>query len=504
MMLVRLAECIGAFTDKDIEIENISVNSRNVDKNGLFICIKGFNNDSHFFISDAVKKGAVAVVVEKGSEYQVLDNVIYLEVENTRQAAAYLFSEWYDNPAAKMKIVAVTGTNGKTTVVQMLRVIFSAAGYKCASIGTLGCVGLISSECATSDNPLANMTTPDPEYLYKILAQLAEQKTDFVFMEASSHSLSLCKLDAIVFDMAIFTNLTSEHLDFHETLEKYFLAKAKLFEMCKSALVNEDCNYSIRIIRKLTCPYKTCSVGGYTGYYKALDIKNHGTHGIEYQLSSPNAIFRVKSHIPGSFTVINSLQAAACAIEYKIQPAIIQDALISLYGVCGRSEKIKLPNTANFSVFIDYAHTPDALFNLLLSAKELQKEKGRIVLLFGCGGDRDKSKRAAMGEIASKHSDFFVITSDNSRGENLSDIINGILEGIECEANFVVIENRKKAIEYLIEHALANDIILLAGKGHENYQIDKSGRHYFSEKEIVINAYEKYRNKQLGDRTDES
>ncbi len=505
MLLSKLAKTVGISLECDTEIENISVNSKNVKENGLFICIKGFHNDSHAYVSEAVRLGAVAIVVERNSQYSVIDGIVYLEVENTRQAAAYLFSTWYGNPSSKMKIVAVTGTNGKTTVVQMLRVIFCAAGYKCASIGTLGCRGLNNPEYTTSDNPLANMTTPDPEYLYKILHELAEQKTEFVFMEASSHSLSLCKLDAIVFDMAIFTNLTGDHLDFHETIENYFQAKAKLFEMCNNALVNEDCKYSIRIIRKLTCPYKTCSASGYTGYYKAIDIKNLGTRGVEYMLSSPNAIFRVRSHIPGIFTVINSLQAAACAIEYKIPPVIIQDALSSLYGVCGRSERVKLDNTANFSVFIDYAHTPDALYNLLCSAKELQKEKGRIVLLFGCGGDRDKSKRSTMGSIASKYCDFFVITSDNSRGEKLSDIINGILDGIDGNGNFVVIEDRKKAIEYLIENAQENDIIILAGKGHEQYQIDIEGRHYFSEREIILEAFEKFKEqKQSGESENEN
>ena len=500
MLLKNLVKCIGITLENEIEVENISVNSKNVKSNGLFICIIGLHNDSHDFIDEAVRNGAVAVVIQHGSKTKLIDGVIYLEVENTRQAAAYLFSEWYGNPASSMKIIAVTGTNGKTTVVQMLRVIFSAAGYRCASIGTLGCRGLDNFKYIASENLLANMTTPDPEYLYAILHELAEQKIEFVFMEASSHSLSLCKLDAIVFDLAIFTNLTEEHLDFHETIENYFMAKAKLFEMCKNALVNEDSKYSVRIIRKLTCPYKTCSTKGYTGYYKAIDIRNLGTRGVEYMLSSPNAIFRVKSHIPGIFTVINSLQAAACAIEYKIPPAVIQDSLSSLYGVCGRSERVKLDNTADFSVFIDYAHTPDALFNLLCSAKELQKEKGRIVLLFGCGGDRDKSKRAVMGSIASKNCDFFVITSDNSRTENLSEIINGILDGIDKDSNFIVIEDRKKAIEYLIENARKNDIIMLAGKGHENYQIDKDGRHYFSEREIVMEAFRKRKDtKQTGE-----
>ncbi len=501
-------ECVGGDPRSNerlnkLEITDITSDSRDVVVGSLFVCLKGRTDDGHRYIRNAIERGASAILTECGSEY---DSSLFaspgapllMQTGNTRSALAYLFDAWYGYPSKKVKLIAVTGTNGKTSVTFMLRSIFSAALIKTGLIGTVVCYSGEKRLTIRSDNEKANMTTPDPKELYKILSVMAEDGVEIVLLEATSHALALDKLAPLSFEAAVFTNLTPDHLDFHGTMEGYLSAKKKLFSMTRAAIINGDDAYATDIA-------KAAELGGCKNIrictaddvrradYSAANIMDHGTDGIEYILSSVCSVFKIKSPIPGRFTVINTLEAAACALEMGMELRIVQDALRHMGGIDGRFERVKLCQGADFSVFIDYAHTPDALENLLKTARSFRKNGQRIVLLFGCGGDRDKSKRAVMGKIASTLADFVVVTSDNSRSEEPSDIISDIMVGFDfTRTHAIMIVDRAEAIDYVIKNALKNDIILLAGKGHEEYEIDKEGKHPFSEKALIKEAAIKY------------
>ena len=487
----------------ELEISDIASDSREVKKGSLFVCLNGTKVNGHRYISDAIKRGASAVLTEEGAEYDASlfegdDAPLHLESPNTRCALAFLWDAWYHHPARGMKLVAVTGTNGKTSVTFMLRAIFSAALVKTGLIGTVVCYSGDNRLSIRSENEAANMTTPDPRELYEILSVMAAEGVEVVLLEATSHALALDKLAPLHFAAAVFTNLTPDHLDFHISMENYLASKKKLFAMADTAIINaDDAHYGsiMEAAEQGGCKnIRLCTRDDrLRADYCAVNICNHGAEGIEYILSSVCSVFKIKSPIPGRFTVINTLEAAALALEMGIDSRSVQDALRHMGSIDGRFERVKLCPGADFSLFIDYAHTPDALENLLLTAKDFQKRGQRIVLLFGCGGDRDKSKRAVMGQIASRLADFVVVTSDNSRSELPSDIISDIMVGFDyTRAHAVIIENRAEAIDYVIKNALTDDIILLAGKGHEEYEIDRNGKHPFSEKEIAKESARKY------------
>ncbi len=486
-----------------LDVNDITSDSRDAKEGSLFVCIKGTKTDGHSYIKDAADRGAAAILTESGAEYEaeIFEKEgapLHLETKNTRRALAFLWNTWYGRPAKDMKLIAVTGTNGKTSVTFMLRSIFSASMVKTGLIGTVVCYSGEEKLSIRSDNENANMTTPDPKELYKILSVMARDGVETVFLEATSHALALDKLAPLHFAAAVFTNLTPDHLDFHGSMENYLAAKRKLFSMTDIAVINGDDAYAADIaeaaelggcknIRLCTCKDEK------RVDYLAASISHLGADGIEYLLSSVCSVFKVKSPIPGRFTVINTLEAAACALEIGIDSRTVQDALRHMGGIDGRFERVKLCAGADFSVFIDYAHTPDALRNLLLTVRDFRKKGQRIVLLFGCGGDRDKTKRPEMGRIASTLADFVIVTSDNSRSESPSDIISDIMVGFDfTRAHAVIVEDRAEAIDYVIKNALTGDIILLAGKGHEEYEIDRSGKHPFSEKNIAKEAARKY------------
>lgn len=495
-----LKETLDPYQFEDLEITDITSDSRCVSEGSLFVCIRGTRVDGHKFIEDAVKSGASAVLLEEGYDGKIDEDsgVLYLVTSNTRKALAYLWNNWYGQPAEKMKLAAVTGTNGKTSVTFMLRAIFRAALVRTGIIGTVVCYSDDRRLDIRSSDEKANMTTPDPKELYKMLSVMRDDGVEVVFIEATSHALELDKLAPLHFAAAVFTNLTPDHLDFHGTMENYLASKKKLFSMTDIAIINADDEYAKDIsdaaenggckkIKLCTCDDTL------RRDYSAASIIQLGVGGSEYMLSSVCSVFKIKSRIPGRFTVINSLEAAACALEMGISAQTVQDALYHMGGIDGRFESVKLCTGADFSVFIDYAHTPDALRNLLVSAREFRRAGQRIVLLFGCGGDRDKSKRPIMGKIASELADLVVVTSDNSRSEKPSDIISDIMVGFDyTRAHAVIIEDRAEAIDYVIKNALCSDIILLAGKGHEEYEIDAEGKHPFSEKNIVKESARKY------------
>ncbi len=474
----------------DIEITEIVTDSRNAVKGCLFICITGGRYDGHKHIGEAINAGASVIVAEKVRGVGEGGAAAIICVENTRRAASLLYNSWYGGNKWDMKLIGVTGTNGKTSVTNILKRIFEADGKRCGLIGTLGC--FVGDK--RIDGESNNMTTPDPEQLYKVLSEMRKENTEYVFLEVSSHALALSKTDALSFEVAVFTNLTQDHLDFHGCMESYFEAKARLFTMCQRAVINTDDTYARRLIRKSTCKeIYTVSVNGKADAISE-DINYLGALGCEYTYKEKNESFRIKTLLNGSFAVINTLLAVKTARLCGITDRSIKKALSELEGIDGRMERVAPKELSDITVFIDYAHTPDALEKLLKSVRALKKEDERLVLLFGCGGERDKTKRKEMAQIASRLSDFVIITSDNSRGEATGDIIRDILRGIDKEKEYAVIENRRAAIEYAVCNSRPRDIIILAGKGHERYEIDAFGKHPFDEREIVKRSYQRLKN----------
>ena len=476
MTLLKLLDSIECKTYnlQNAEITCVTPDPEKCKNGSLFVCIKGLHRDGHDVIEKALHNGSNAFVIENSrlDVTAVLDEkeLPYAVVDNSRSALSRLLSRLYNDPSSKLRITAVTGTNGKTSTVAMLNAIYSYAGISCATIGTL----------------TSNMTTPDPTELYPLLKDFSDDGVSSVFMEASSHALSLNKLDPIIFENAIFTNLSPEHLDHHGNMEDYAMAKSRLFAQSKRSFINADDKYCDFMINDHSDNY-FCTAKGGKSDFSAKDIRMNGANGSSYILYTENSAFKIELSIPGEFSIMNSLQAAACAYADGIPVRTIRYALKGFRGVKGRLERIQLP-TNEFSVYIDFAHTPEALKSLLKAVRSFIKRDQRLILLFGCGGDRDKSKRATMGKIASELSDFVVITSDNSRSERTEDIISMILSEFDTECPHVVIEDRKEAIEFCISNAIHGDVIILAGKGHEEYQILNDGKHAFSEKHIVIDA----------------
>ena len=479
----------------DCEITDIVTDSREACFGCMFICLKGGREDGHRHVLEAMLRGAVAVILQEGVKtdaFEACPYVSVLECDDTRCACARIYSAWYGEPSKRLKIIGVTGTNGKTSVTYMLKAIFETALYKCGMIGTVCCSSGDRKIYAHPSDPLANMTTPDPRQLHRLLAFMAADKVEYVFMEVSSHALKLCKTAGIDFDTAIFTNLTPEHLDFHGNMDDYKRSKEKLFGASNISIINADDAFAADMIKASRGKVYTYSGDEKGADFCAEDTANDNLGGINYTLKSKNTIMKVNSPVPGAFTVYNTLCASACALLHGISPAIVSSAIHSMNGVEGRMERVRLSVGADISVFVDYAHTPDALENLLNTAHAFRQAGQRIVLVFGCGGDRDKSKRRVMGEIASRLADFSIVTSDNSRSERAEDIISEICGGFDEKSKYKAIKDRRDAIEYAINNSRSGDIILLAGKGHERYEIDFLGKRDFDERKIAFECAEKY------------
>ncbi|MBO5852807.1 MAG: UDP-N-acetylmuramoyl-L-alanyl-D-glutamate--2,6-diaminopimelate ligase [Clostridia bacterium] len=457
---------------KNIEITDITCDSRKVIKGSAFICINGFNADGHDFALSAVDLGASVIIAEKptGAPIEII-------VEDTHKAYAQMSANYFGNPSRCFKLIGVTGTNGKTSVTYMLKAIIESKGYKTGLIGTIQ--NIVGEKIIEAVN-----TTPDAYGLNKLFAQMRDAGCEYVIMECSSHALDQKRIYDLDFEVAAFTNLTQDHLDYHKNMENYLEAKSRLFSMCKNAVINVDDDYGKRIADLVNCNIMTYAVQDRAATYSANGI-NMKPDGIEYEMVSDYTIKRIKLKTGGKFTIYNSLCAAVCAKALGFNEDEIASALDNMSGVKGRAEVV---NTGkDFTVIIDYAHTPDGLENILSTFKELKR--GRLVCLFGCGGNRDKTKRPIMGSIAAKLSDFVIITSDNPRQEDPNLIINDILVGIKnCKTPYVVIENRADAIKYAVQNARTDDIIVLAGKGHETYQILNSGKIDLDEREIIAEA----------------
>lgn len=478
MRLDRLLAAVGAECPENLkttEIKEIVTDSRMATKGCMFIAVKGHNTDGHEYISEAVKNGAVVIVAE-----QVRDGCVggaaIIKVDNTAIASALLYNIQSDYPSRKLKIVGVTGTNGKTSVCAALESIFLAAGKSCAVIGTLG--ARINGK--RSDYPTGGLTTPVPSELYPFLAYLASIGVEYVFMEVSSHSLALGRVAGVEFEYGVFTNLTRDHLDFHGTMENYFLTKATLFERIKRGVINTDDPYGKRLGAMYGGIF--ASLRDNTQIY-ARDVVTT-LSGSRYTLCRDNQKYEINLCALGDFSVMNTLEAAAVALDAGISPEAVIGGLSRFCGAKGRMERIS-PEDLPFDVIIDYAHTPDALEKVLMNVRETKPTDGKIILVFGCGGDRDRGKRREMAHIASRLADFCVVTSDNSRSEAPETIIGDILKGIDKEKPYVSIVSRKKAIEYALSLACKGDTVLLCGKGHEKYEIDADGKHPFDEEKIV-------------------
>ncbi len=451
------------------EVTFITDNSAKVSEGCIFICIEGKHFDGHTKAAEALEKGAAAVVVQKdlGLERQIL-------VENTRSAYAYICAAFYGHPERNLKIIGVTGTNGKTTSCFILKSILDGMGHKTGLIGT------VKNIVGNKEYPAA-LTTPDCYELFGLYKEMVEAGCEYCVMEVSSQALDQHRVDGVHFEAAIFTNLTRDHLDYHGTFENYMSAKRKLFENSSLAVMNIDDESAAFMTEGLDCRTVTFSVDNNNCDYSAKNIRI-ASSGVKYELVSNNNIGRVRFAVPGKFSVYNSMGAAVCLVEMGMDFKAVLDSLMLCTGVPGRMEIV--PADVPYTIIIDYAHTPDGLENVLKCVREITE--GKVICLFGCGGDRDKTKRPIMGEIAAALSDVAVITSDNPRSEDPEAIIEDITAGIgKGGAKIIVDSDRKSAIRKALESAGEGDVVILAGKGQETYQILASGKIHFDEREEV-------------------
>lgn len=457
--------------DINVEIKGICYDSRNSKDGSMFVAIKGFKVDGTNFINDAIKLGANVIVLDQ--DITVSDDVTVVKVNDSRKALAKIAANYYGNPSKQLFLIGVTGTNGKTSVTYMIKSILESQNNKVGLIGTIH--NMIGDKVFQSEH-----TTPESLDLQRYLRLMVDEGVKYVVMEVSSHSLALDRVDECDFDIAVFTNLTQDHLDFHKTMENYANAKAKLFRMAKTAcIINIDDDYSSLMIENSNAKVVTYGIKDYA-YIMAKDIKN-SLKGAKYKVQIEDKREDIVLKIPGLFSVYNSLAAISVAFILGIPLQSVKMSLSKIQ-VKGRFEVLDIDKP--YYVVIDYAHTPDGIENLMKVFDEY--EVGKKILLFGCGGDRDKGKRPIMGEIAGEYADYAIITSDNPRTEDPMTIINEIEEGIKkTNCPYTIIENRKEAIRYALSIAKENDVVILAGKGHETYQILKDKVIHFDEREIV-------------------
>ncbi len=474
---VAILECHG---DLELDIPEVYYDSRRVTKGSLFVAVSGFAADGNRFIPMALEKGAAAVVTAKKPEGEVP----YILVENDRLALALIGCNFYGRPAEKMTVIGITGTNGKTSSTLLLKQVLEKTRH--AKVGLIGTMAnLIGDEVIPTER-----TTPESFELQGLFARMRDAGCTYAVMEVSSHAVALERIGGIRFAVAAFTNLTEDHLDFHKTMDAYCEAKAELFRRCEKAVVNADDPYSHRMLKAAACPCLTTSVEG-KGSLNARDLELHA-EGVTFTALCGEEKARVSLPIPGHFTIYNALTVLGIAKELGISLQDAAAALADAQGVRGRVEVVPTPGTS-YSVLIDYAHTPDGLQNVLTSVREFCK--GRLIAVFGCGGDRDPMKRPIMGKIGVELSDIAIITSDNPRTEAPMAIIEDILKGVKKESGeYIVIEDRRVAIRYAMDIAKKDDIIVLAGKGHETYQ-DIGGRKlHLDEREEVANYLLELRN----------
>ena len=463
---------VSVHADMDLEITGVSYDSRETKPGDLFVAITGYASDGHRFIPAAVENGAKAVLCERAPETEIP----YVTVASARAALAQAGANWFGHPAEGMTVVGVTGTNGKTTSTYLLKTVLEkTVGAKVGLIGTIQ--NMIGEEIVPTER-----TTPESFELQRLFAQMRDAGCTHVLMEVSSHALVLHRVDCIPFRVGVFTNLTEDHLDFHKTMEEYRKAKSILFHRCDKGVFNLDDEYATEMIDDAACGVFTYGEKHADADLTAQNILLESNR-VEFDAVSGGQSAHVALGIPGGFTVYNTLAVLGAAMQLGVPLPAAAEALRTAHGVKGRVEVVPTPGK-DYTVLIDYAHTPDGLENVLRAVNGFAK--GRVIAVFGCGGDRDPMKRPIMGRIGVEMSDLAVITSDNPRTEDPDRIIEQIVAGIPAgKTSYVVIENRRKAIRWAMDHAQKDDVIVLAGKGHETYQILGKVKTHLDEREEV-------------------
>ena len=468
--LIEQLEPVALAADPETEISGISYDSRKTQEGDLFVAIRGFETDGHRFIPAAVEKKAAVILCEEVPT----QNVPYVLVKDSRLALARCSCTFYGNPASRMRMIGITGTSGKTSVSVLLKHVLEETIN--AKVGLIGTTGIeVGHETLPSDH-----TTPESLELHRLFRRMADEGCTHVVMEVSSHALALSRVAEIEFDTAVYLNLSQDHLDFHGTMEQYAGAKKIIFTQCREAWVNADDDWTPFMVEGINCPFRRFGTK-----------ENSELRGESIRLGPDHVCFdtvygdkRVETvlPIPGSFSVSNALAVIAAALSEGIEPESSAGALGTAQGVKGRLESV--PTDGNYHILIDYSHKPDALEKVLCSLRTATP--GRLICLFGCGGDRDRGKRPLMGKIAAKYSDLVIVTSDNPRTENPESIVDEIIPGLqESDTPWIRICDRKEAIHRAIDLARDGDVILLAGKGHETYQIIGHTKHHMDEREIV-------------------
>jgi UDP-N-acetylmuramoyl-L-alanyl-D-glutamate--2,6-diaminopimelate ligase len=477
--ILKSLKIIDSNVDFDTEIENITSDSRKISNGSLFVAIKGTKRDGNLYIYEALNNGAKVIVTEN-KEYCVKE-IPYILVESARGALSLMLSAFYGNPTIGKKVIAITGTNGKTSTAYFLYSILRKAKKNVGLISTIEC--LVNEQRIDLGggselmDAFSAMTTPDSEKLYYLFNIMKEKNVEYIVLEASSHALDQKKLLGTHIDIGIFTNLSSEHMDYHGDIESYFKAKEELFKICDLGIVNIDDEYGKIIYEKYkekSCSFSCKENADYIASNIALS-SDKTTYNLNEIL--------VETSILGDFSVYNSALAYICGEKLGLEIESLLKGILSVEKIKGRLEKFK-----DKSIYIDYAHTPTATEEVLKIIKGIEKNK-RIVVLFGCGGDRDKTKREKIGKICSKYADILIITSDNARSEEPISIIKDIIRGIDKNKTHIIIPNRRDAILYATKILNDDSVLVLLGKGHEEYEIDKNGKHYFNERDILKEAF---------------
>ncbi len=463
----------------DVDITGVECNSEKVKKGELFVAIKGFKEDGHRFINNAIENGATAILIEEGCDlksFKVKEDTVVIMAENTREALAIVACNFYKNPSKNFKLIGITGTKGKTTTTFMIKEMLEKAGKK------VGLIGTISTYINGKKIKDSDRTTPESLELQQIFSKMVDEKVEIVVMEVSSQSLKLHRVDGCNFDIVVFTNFSEDHISKieHLDMKEYLNSKLRLFEMCKTGIVNADDVQGAKIPKLF--PESSITTFGIDNFANVMarDITVTNTYA-DFKVKLTDRNERVKVGIPGRFSVYNSLAAICVAKNFNIAPEIIKESLLEVR-VPGRSEMVD--NKFEIPIMIDYAHSPESLENILQATKSYTR--GKVISVFGCGGDRDTGKRPIMGEISGRIADFTIITSDNPRTEDPKNIIEQIEKGMKkTKGKYIVIVDRKEAIKEAIKMASKIDTIVIAGKGHELYQEINGEKIPFDEREII-------------------
>ncbi|MGN5650769.1 UDP-N-acetylmuramoyl-L-alanyl-D-glutamate--2,6-diaminopimelate ligase [Bacillus sp. Brlt_9] len=462
--------------DVNVDIESLAYDSRKVDKASMFICITGKSLDGHRFLDKAIESGAAAILVEK--DVEVSDKrIAVIKVHNSREIMSHLADRFYNEPSKDINMIGITGTNGKTSISFLVSEILQ---YVQRTVGVIGTIG-IQVNNKTLDIEKTTPTTPDSLEMQMILNEMKRQEVSDVVMEVTSIAIDLNRVDHCGFNIGIFTNLTEDHLDYHETMENYKNAKKKLFNMCETGIVNVDDPVGLEISETADATIITYAIDSKADI-QAQNVQFTPT-GSSFDLVLSDKVYHIKINLPGKFNVYNALAAISTALKLGVSIVDIKEALKGIRGAKGRFESVL--SNRGFTAVVDYAHTPDALMNVLKTARQFNPNK--IITVFGCGGDRDKTKRPIMGEISGELSDFTVITSDNPRTENPEQILKDIEQGVKRNTQqYTMIADRKGAIKEAISMASIGDIVIIAGKGHETYQVFNDQTIHFDDMEVVL------------------